>query len=81
MAPAGRRFQAATGRIFKEHLEGGGNMHTLRGRALFFVPALALLAVFVVYPVVNTVWLSFFTSEGEFALLENYAEVLSQPEM
>ena len=56
-------------------------MHALRGRALFFVPALALLAVFVVYPVVNTVWLSFFTSEGEFALLENYAEVLSQPEM
>ena len=43
-------------------------MHALRGRALFFVPALALLAVFVVYPVVNTVWLSFFTSEGEFAL-------------
>jgi len=81
MAPAGRRFQAATGRIFNEHLEGGGNMHALRGRALFFVPALALLAVFVVYPVVNTVWLSFFTSEGEFALLENYAEVLSQPEM
>ena len=56
-------------------------MHTLRGRALFFVPALALLAVFVVYPVVNTVWLSFFTSEGKFALLGNYAEVLSQPEM
>ena len=56
-------------------------MHALRGRALFFVPALALLAVVVVYPVVNTVWLSFFTSEGEFALLENYAEVLSQPEL
>ena len=56
-------------------------MRTLRGRALFFVPALALLAVFVVYPVVNTVWLSFFTSDGKFALLGNYAEVLRQPEM
>jgi len=56
-------------------------MRTLRGRALFFVPALALLAVFVVYPVVNTVWLSFFTSDGEFALLGKYAAILSQPEM
>lgn len=56
-------------------------MRTLRGRALFFAPALALLAVFVVYPVVNTVWLSFFTSDGKFALLGNYAEVLRQPEM
>ena len=36
---------------------------------------------FVVYPVVNTVWLSFFTPEGEFALLKNYADVLSEPEM
>lgn len=56
-------------------------MRTLRTRALFFVPALALLAMFVVYPVVNTVWLSFQTSEGEFASFGNYAEVLSQPEM
>lgn len=56
-------------------------MGQTRGRALFFVPALALLAIFVVYPVINTVWLSFFTPEGEFALLKNYADVLSEPEM
>ncbi|MDD2201211.1 MAG: sugar ABC transporter permease [Firmicutes bacterium] len=56
-------------------------MGQARGRALFFVPALALLAIFVVYPVINTVWLSFFTPEGEFALLKNYADVLSEPEM
>jgi multiple sugar transport system permease protein len=60
---------------------GGGAMGQARGRALFFVPALALLAIFVVYPVINTVWLSFFTPEGEFALLKNYADVLSEPEM
>ena len=72
---------AAADRISEEHLKGGGSMRTLRGRALFFVPALALLAVFVVYPVVNTVWLSFFTNDGKFALLGNYAEVLRQPEM
>ena len=72
---------AAADRISEEHLKGGGSMRTLRGRALFFAPALALLAVFVVYPVVNTVWLSFFTSDGKFALLGNYAEVLRQPEM
>ncbi|HHY62970.1 MAG: sugar ABC transporter permease [Bacillota bacterium] len=56
-------------------------MGQTRGRTLFFIPALALLALFVVYPVANTIWLSFFTPEGEFAFFKNYADVLSQPEI
>jgi multiple sugar transport system permease protein len=52
-----------------------------RSRILFFVPALLLLAVFVVYPVASTVWISFFTPEGDFAGLSNYASVLAEPDM
>lgn len=89
MAEVGRGLRAATDLLPggdpqddpKEDLEGGGSMRARRQRALFFVPALALLAVFVVYPVVNTVWLSFLTVDGEFALLRNYGDVLSEPEM
>lgn len=50
-------------------------------RSLFFAPAIVLLAVFVVYPVVNTVWISFFSPEGGFAFLRNYGDVLRQPEI
>lgn len=56
-------------------------MGEFRRRLVFFLPALVLLAVFVVYPVVNTVWLSFLNKDGGFAFLANYADVLSQPEM
>lgn len=52
-----------------------------RARILFFVPALLLLTVFVVYPVASTVWMSFFTPEGDFTGLSNYAEVLAEPDM
>ncbi len=56
-------------------------MRMRAGRLLFFVPAVALLATFVVYPVANTVWLSLFTPDGRFAPLANYAGVLRQPEL
>lgn len=60
---------------------GALNMRERLLRLVFFVPALVLLAAFVVYPVVNTVWLSFLSPKGDFVGLDNYAEVLSQPEM
>ena len=56
-------------------------MGQTRGRIFFFLPALILLAAFVVYPVMNTIWLSFQTPEGEFVFLKNYAKILSEPEM
>lgn len=54
-------------------------MNRLRNtrRSLFLVPALALLTAFVIYPVVNTVYLSFVSSEGAFNFPGNYINVLS----
>ena len=42
---------------------------------LFLLPASILLAVFVLYPVVNTIYLSFFNNKGEFVGAGNYASV------
>ncbi len=42
---------------------------------LFLIPAFLLLAVFVLFPIVNTVYLSFLTQEGEFVGLGNYESV------
>lgn len=50
-------------------------------RSLFLIPALALMAVFVIYPVVNTIYLSFFTSSGDFAPIANYVDVLAKREV
>jgi multiple sugar transport system permease protein len=46
---------------------------------LFFLPASVLLAVFVLYPVVSTIYLSFVNQQGEFAGLDNYATVFREP--
>jgi len=42
---------------------------------LFLLPASILLTVFVLYPVVSTIYLSFLNQQGEFAGLENYGTV------
>jgi multiple sugar transport system permease protein len=41
----------------------------------FLIPALLLLAAFVLYPIVNTVYLSFIDQNGNFVKLENYKKV------
>lgn len=41
----------------------------------FLIPALLLLAAFVLYPIVNTVYLSFIDQNGNFVKLENYQKV------
>jgi multiple sugar transport system permease protein len=50
-------------------------------RSLFFIPALSLIFVFVIFPVFNTVYISFFAPSGEFVGLSNYFSVLSQRDM
>lgn len=50
-------------------------------RSLFLIPALALLSIFVVYPVVNTIYLSFLSPAGEFVFFSNYADVLTRREI
>ena len=48
-------------------------------RSLFIIPALVLLAVFVLYPVINTFSLSFRSQEtGRFVFFANYADVLTR---
>ena len=41
----------------------------------FLIPAFLLLAAFVFYPIVNTVYLSFIDQNGNFVKLENYKKV------
>ena len=49
---------------------------------LWLAPALALLLVFLVYPAVNTVYISFFDARSErFAGLENYRFMFDDPAM
>jgi len=47
---------------------------------VFLLPSLMLLSVFVIYPTLYTVWLSFFDEEGKFVGLNNYFKVLSSRE-
>lgn len=44
----------------------------------FLVPTLLLLTLFVIFPVVNTIYISFLNQEGEFVGLANYEEVLGK---
>lgn len=49
---------------------------------LFFVlPAVLLLLIFVVYPVLKTILLSFLDSDGKFVGLRNYVDVLKSKEI
>lgn len=48
---------------------------------LFLLPALGLIIVFILYPVVYTLWLSFFSPTGEFVGFQNYFELLRNPDI
>jgi len=45
---------------------------------LFFSPAIILVLLFVVYPILQTLYLSFLSSSGQFVGLNNYSEILSR---
>lgn len=44
----------------------------------FLAPTLLLLTLFVIFPVVNTIYISFLNQEGEFVGLDNYEEILGK---
>ena len=52
---------------------------------LFIAPAISLFSIFVVYPIFQTIWLSFWKwdriSPGVWVGLDNYIKVLSNPEI
>jgi len=45
---------------------------------LFLIPTFLLVTIFVLFPVVNTIYISFLNQEGEFIGLDNYAEIFSR---
>ena len=45
------------------------------------MPALIFMMIFVVFPILNTIYISFLSSDGEFVGLQNYAEVLESKKM
>lgn len=47
----------------------------------FFAPVLGLIGIFIIFPVVSTIYLSFFSSSGKFTFLANYLNVLSRREI
>ena len=49
--------------------------------AFFLLPALIMLAVFVIYPVGRTTYISFFDENGTFVGLKNYSKVLTSREI
>ncbi|MGD8505638.1 MAG: sugar ABC transporter permease [Candidatus Bathyarchaeota archaeon] len=49
--------------------------------SLFFSPALILIVFFVAYPVLQTVYISFFSPTEEFVGLDNYFDVLNRKEV
>ncbi len=46
---------------------------------LFLFPALALLCLYLAYPVFATAWLSLFSKEGAFVGLGNYTAMIAEP--
>src|SRR5437899_11867986 len=49
-------------------------------RIAFFTPALLLIMLFVAYPVLTTIGVSFFDANGHFVGLGNYQQVLGSPD-
>lgn len=49
-------------------------------RAVFFIPAAFLLIFLVIFPALQTLYISFLRPTGDFAGLENYADVLGRRE-
>lgn len=48
---------------------------------LFILPALVLMVPFVIYPIIKTILLSFYSPDGQFVGFENYLKVLTGPEI
>ncbi len=72
---AGRRSSSYTS---SSPIVGRKKITARKNFPLFFSPAIILILLFVVYPILQTLYLSFLSSSGEFAGLSNYSEVLGR---
>ena len=57
------------------------NLKTTLHRLVFFLPALLFVIIFLLYPVLNTLWMSFFSEDNRFVFFQNYQEVLSSKDI
>lgn len=48
---------------------------------LFLMPALVLIIIFILFPIIQTVWVSFLSPEGDFVGFNNYIEILRDPDI
>jgi len=62
---------------FQKFAKRKKNLKTKFYRSLFFLPALIFMAIFLLYPVLNTLWISFVSEDNHFVFLQNYQKVLS----
>ena len=54
------------------------NLRQTKIPLFFLAPTILLLTVFVIFPVFNTIYISFLGEGGEFVGLDNYAEIFNQ---
>ncbi|RLA93630.1 MAG: sugar ABC transporter permease, partial [Deltaproteobacteria bacterium] len=50
-------------------------------RIVFFIPALSLVAIFILYPAINTIYVSLFTPAGKFDPIASYTSALGRREI
>jgi len=50
-------------------------------KVFFFLPAVILLSIFLIYPLFQTIYLSFTSSNGQFIGINNYINILSRKEV
>lgn len=54
------------------------NLRQTKVPLFFLLPTIILLTIFVIFPVVNTIYISFLGQQGEFVGLGNYAEIFGE---
>ncbi|QPM68487.1 carbohydrate ABC transporter permease [Atribacter laminatus] len=57
------------------------SLKTTLHQIVFFLPALILMIIFLLYPVLNTLWTSFTSEDHQFVFLDNYKKVLSSKDV
>jgi len=63
------------------HQKRRKSLKTILHQLAFFLPALILMIIFLLYPVLNTLWMSFVSEDHQFVFLDNYKKVLSSKDV
>ena len=63
------------------HRKRRKSLKTILHQLAFFLPALILMIIFLLYPVLNTLLMSFVSEDHQFVFLDNYKKVLSSKDV